>query len=121
MKRRETGILGEKLAAGHLKRHGYKILETNYRCRGGEIDIIARDGDTLVFVEVRAKSGRSFGSPEESINATKMSRLRTAAAHYGMEHTDLPAGRRIDVVAIDLDKNGRALRIEIIPDAVGGE
>ena len=103
MKRRDVGILGEKLARDFLSKNGYHILETNYRCPEGEIDIIAQHEDTLVFVEVRTKTSRQFGSPEESITPAKMERLRAVAAHYGQNHDNLPASWRIDVVAIELD------------------
>lgn len=118
MKRRETGMLGEKLACDFLGKNGYNILETNYRCPGGEIDIIARQEDTLVFVEVRTKKSRRFGTPEESITPTKMERLRTVAAHYGQNRSNLPASWRIDVIAIQMDSKGKVSRIEIIENAV---
>ena len=121
MKRKETGDLGEKLAAEFLKERGYKVLETNYRCPRGEIDIVARQEDTLVFVEVRTKRSLRFGSPEESVTPAKMARLRAAAAHYGQARDGLPPQRRIDVVAIEMDKRGKAKRIELIENAVGGE
>lgn len=119
MKRRDTGSLGEKLAGEFLTRNGYRILETNYRCSSGEIDIIARCGDTLVFVEVRTKRSLQFGSPEESITPAKMNRLRAVVADYGQNHDNLPDSWRIDVVAIVLDRNGQVSRIEIIENAVG--
>jgi len=118
MKRRETGIIGEKLACDFLGKNGYQIVETNYRCPGGEIDIVARQRDTLVFVEVRTKKSRQFGTPEESITPTKMERLRMVAAHYGQNHDNLPASWRIDVVAIQMDSKGKVLRIELIENAV---
>ena len=71
MKRRDTGILGEKLASEFLKKRGYRIREANYRCPQGEIDLIAQHNDYLVFVEVRTKKSLDFGSPEESITAIK--------------------------------------------------
>ena len=119
MKRRDTGILGEKLARDFLEKRGYHILETNYRCTEGEIDIIARHEDTLVFIEVRTKRSRQFGSPEESITPTKMARLRAVAAHYGQNRDNLPPSWRIDVVAIELDRTGQVSRIELIENAVG--
>lgn len=118
MKRRDTGILGEKLAREFLKKKGYRILETNYRCRQGEIDIIARHKDTLVFVEVRTKKSRQFGSPEESITPAKMAKLRTAAQHYRQSHNGLPELWRIDVVAVELDENNKPSRLELIENAV---
>ena len=119
MKRRDVGILGEKLAGDFLIKRGYHILETNYRCPEGEIDIVARHKDSLVFIEVRTKKSWQFGSPEESITPAKMARLRAVAAHYGQTHNNLPPSWRIDVVAIELDKRGQVSRIEIIENAVG--
>ena len=75
MKRRDTGIRGEKLAKDFLKKRGYHLVETNYHCPEGEIDIVAKHKDYLVFVEVRTKKSLEFGNPEESITSTKMERL----------------------------------------------
>ena len=119
MKRRDTGILGEKLARNFLKKRGYCILETNYRCPEGEIDIIARHKDSLVFIEVRTKKSLEFGSPEESITPTKKVRLRATASNYWQNHNDLPLLWRIDVVAVELNQKGKLLRIELIENAVG--
>ena len=119
MKRQETGILGEKLAAGFLQKQGYHILQTRYRCPEGEVDIVARYKDCLVFVEVRTKRSSEFGSPEESITPAKMDKLRRVAAHYCQTHDDVPASWRIDVVAVELDRRNRPLRMEHIENAVG--
>jgi putative endonuclease len=119
MERRETGILGEKIASNYLKKRGYRILESNYRCREGEIDLVARHKDYLVFIEVRTKRSLAFGTPEESITAAKKEKLRTVAARYRQSHHDLPQLWRIDFVAIELDSKDRALRIELIENAVG--
>ena len=121
MKRRETGIRGEKLARDFLKKRGYRILETNYRCPEGEIDIIARHKDFLVFIEVRTKKSLEFGSPEESITLTKKERLRATAYHYRQTHDDLPLLWRIDFVAVELDQKDRPSRIELIENAVGDD
>ena len=121
MKRRETGILGEKLARDFLKKRGYHILETNYRCPEGEIDVIARHKDSLVFIEVRTKTSLEFGSPEESITPAKKERLRAIAAQYGQTHDDLPLLWRIDVVAVELNQKGKLTRIELIENAVGDD
>ncbi len=118
MKRRDTGALGEKLAKDFLKKRGYRILETNYRYPEGEVDIVARHKDSLVFIEVRTKKSLAFGSPEESITRTKMERLRAAAARYWQTHHNLPLSWRIDVVAIELDQKGKPSRIELIENAV---
>ena len=119
MKRRDTGILGELLACDFLSKNGYHILETNYRCPEGEIDIVAQQEDTLVFVEVRTKRSHRFGTPEESITKTKMRRLRAVAAHYGQNRDGLPDSWRIDVLAIQINKDGKVSRMELIENAVG--
>jgi len=117
MKRRDTGVLGEKLAREFLKGRNYRIIETNYRCPEGEIDIVAKHKDYLVFVEVRTKRSREFGSPEESITRAKKERLKAVAWHYQQTHHDLPSLCRIDVVAIELDGKGKPSRIELIENA----
>jgi putative endonuclease len=120
MKRQATGALGEKLAAEFLKKKGYEIIETNYRRPEGEIDIITKQQNTLVFVEVRTRSSRQFGTPEESITQIKKERLRALAERYRQEHEELPDNWRIDVVAIEMGQGGKIKRIEIIPNAIEG-
>ncbi|MFC1943877.1 YraN family protein, partial [Chloroflexota bacterium] len=90
MRRRDTGILGEKLAKDFLKKRGYRVLETNFRCPEGEIDIVAKHKDFLVFVEVRSKTSLQFGSPEESITQSKKERMRATAFYYRQTHNNLP-------------------------------
>ena len=118
MKRRDIGILGEKLARDFLEKRGYQILQTNYRCPEGEIDIVAGHKDFLVFIEVRTKKSLEFGTPEESITPAKMEKLRAVAARYRQTHDNLPDSWRIDVVAIELDHRDRISRIEIIENAI---
>ena len=118
MKRKELGNTGEKLARDFLKKKGYKIRDTNYRCREGEIDIVAQKKDCLVFVEVRTKSSIGFGSPEESVTFAKKERIISSALVYLSEHQDLPESWRIDFVAVELDQNGKARRIELIENAI---
>jgi len=119
MKRRDTGILGEKLAKGYLRKRGYRIRETNYRCPEGEIDIVAEHKDCLVFVEVKTRRSLEFGSPEESVTAEKRERLRAVAARYQQSRDGLPQLWRIDVVAIELDQKDKPSRIDLIESAVG--
>ncbi len=119
MKRQETGNLGEKLAAEFLQKRGYRIVQSNYRCPEGEVDIVARQKNCLVFVEVRTKRSQEFGSPEESITLAKMDKLRRVAAHYRQAHDDIPDSWRIDVVAVELDRQNRPQRMEHIENAVG--
>ena len=121
MKRKTTGMIGEKLAADFLTKQGYEIVETNYRCKEGEVDIIAKDGEFLVFVEVRGKNSRAFGSPEESVTARKKQHLRNVAARYQETHDDLPLQWRIDFVAVELDGRGKPMRLEVIKNAVEGD
>lgn len=121
MERRDTGNIGEKLARDYLKKHGYSIVQTNFRCRNGEVDIIARQKKTLVFVEVRTKRNLEYGTPEESITRTKSHRLRATAYYYLKSLEKQPASWRIDFVAVELDDQDKATRIELIENAVGEE
>ena len=121
MKRKATGMIGEKMAAGYLVRQGYEIVETNYRCKEGEVDIIANDGEFLVFIEVRTKNNRAFGSPEESVTARKKEHLKNVAARYQETHGGLPLQWRIDFVAVELDRTGKPSRLEVIKNAVEGD
>ena len=118
MNRQEVGKLGEKAAQRFLKKRGYRIRETGFRCRHGEIDIIAQKKDCLVFVEVRTKSNLEFGTPEESITQAKKEKLIASALTYTTTHQKLPSLWRIDVVAIELDNKGKAKRIELIENAI---
>jgi len=118
MNRRELGAIGEKLAKDFLKKKGYRIRETNFRCRQGEIDIVAERKDYLVFVEVRTRTGTAFGSPEESITSSKREKLVTAALTYISSHQNLPGDWRIDFVAVELDARGRTARIELMENAI---
>ena len=111
--------MGEKLAKDFLKKRGYRILEANYRCPKGEIDLIARHKDYLVFVEVRTKRSLEFGIPEESITPTKKERLRAVASYYQQTHGNLPQLWRIDVIAVELNQKGKPSRMELIENAVG--
>jgi putative endonuclease len=118
MKRHSIGLLGETLAREFLKRKGYKILETNYRCREGEIDIIAQHKGTLVFIEVRTKSNLEFGFPEESITFVKSEHLKQAALHYTQSHDNTSDSWRIDLIAVELDSHDKVKRIELIENAI---
>lgn len=118
MRRRDTGILAEKIAKDFLKKRGYCIQETNYRCPHGEIDIIAKRKDYLVFIEVRTKGNLEFGTPEESITPAKMEKLKATAYHYRQTHNNLPSLWRIDVVAVELNQEGNPSRIELIENAI---
>jgi putative endonuclease len=116
--RREVGKLGEKIAQKFLKKRGFRIRETGFRCTQGEIDIIAEKKDCLIFVEVRTKSSLDFGSPEESITRAKKERLVASALSYTSTHSRLPPLWRIDIVAVELDERGKTKRVELIENAV---
>jgi putative endonuclease len=116
--RKQIGDFGEKLALKHLRKRGYRIRETNFRCREGEIDIIAQDKDYLVFVEVRTRRGSDFGTPEESLTMAKKERLVSLALAYLQTHRNLPSSWRFDVVAIELDQDNQISRIELIQNAI---
>ena len=97
----ELGRYGEELAAQHLTAAGMEVLARNWRCREGELDIVALDGDALVFVEVKARSGTGFGQPAEAVGPVKARRIRGLACRWLEEHR--PAGGhdlRFDVVSV---------------------
>jgi putative endonuclease len=110
-----AGRRGEQIAARHLKRCGYLILARNYRAAGAEIDLVALDGSTLVFVEVKFRAGPGFGTPAEAVDLQKRERIRRAARAFAEWRgvPDLPT--RFDVVA--LRGAGRFCRLELIEDA----
>src|SRR5438132_10646928 len=97
------GKTGEDLACAELERHGYAIVARRYRRRGGELDIVARDGKTIVFVEVKARESRAFGAAAEAVTRLKRQRITGLAVDYLMRHhlSDCPC--RFDVVSIHLE------------------
>lgn len=94
------GRAGERAAADLLTASGLRIVDRNWRCRHGELDLVAREGATWVFVEVKTRRGRRFGHPLESITATKLRRLRTLATLWMQVH-DVRGPMRLDAVAVD--------------------
>lgn len=118
--RQALGKLGEDLAARHLQQSGYTILQRNYRCPAGEMDIVARQGDRLAFVEVRTRRGTSYGTPKESITWRKQERLVRIAGTYLQEHRLSDADWGIDAVAIRFSTDGVLQNVEIIRNAVMG-
>ena len=86
--RQKKGAAGEATAAEYLQGHGLAVIERNFRVRGGEIDLICRDGSVTVFVEVRLRSGSAFGGAAASITAAKQARLILAARHWLMRHRE---------------------------------
>jgi putative endonuclease len=102
-----VGRYGEELAAKYLVDAGFAILERNWRCELGEIDIVARDGDALVVCEVKTRRGLNYGSPLESITFRKLSTLRGLAGRWLQQHSLRPPEVRIDVVAVLLPHHGQ--------------
>lgn len=115
---KRLGALGERLADEYLRRQGYRIRARNYRTALGEIDIVAEDGDEIVFVEVKTRLGSPSLTPEESVTPSKVGRLERLAEAYLMAEGLEERMCRIDVVAIVLDSMGRLLRLDHFRDAV---
>lgn len=108
------GRFGETWALGYLARLGYSIVDRNIRFRTGEIDIVARDGDDLVFVEVKCRRNSTFGSPQSAITARKYRHLETAIGEYLSQLEEEPPAYRIDVVALTVDAAGRVSQVEVL-------
>jgi len=119
--RRTLGDFGERVAKAHLEAKGYRILATKFRTREGEVDIVAQQGETVAFVEVKTRRGNAMGSALEAIDARKAERLLLAAEAFVVQHPELPEGQRIDLIAIDLDTSGRVLSVQHIESAVEGD
>ncbi len=115
MNKRTQGAIGENLAAEFLEKNGYLILQRNYRFERGEIDLIANDGQELVFVEVKARTSKAFGAAEEAVTPEKQKQIRVVAEGYLFEHEIENQGCRFDVVAINY-VNGKPI-IKLIRNA----
>lgn len=113
--RKTTGRFGEDCAAKHLAQQGYTILERNFRLRIGEVDIIARDGEYLVFIEVKTRRSQQFGSPFEAVDIRKQQQIMQVASVY-IRGKDIPV--RFDVVAVYL--HGQDVQVEILQNAFEG-
>jgi putative endonuclease len=112
--RHAVGAAGEELASEHLKRRGFRILERNFRTRWGELDIVAYDGETLVFCEVKARrSSRDGVNPLESVHPRKQSRVRKMAGSWLIERPSRPRADqlRFDAIGITFDAAGRLLEL----------
>ncbi len=103
-RRQELGAYGEAAAARHLVEQGMVLLDRNWRCPLGEIDLVLRDGRTLVVCEVKTRSSTRFGSPLEAVTERKAARLRRLAARWLAEHEIRPADVRIDLVGVLVDR-----------------
>jgi putative endonuclease len=113
---RELGQVGEELACDHLRKKGYAVVERGFRMFRGEIDVVARDGDTLVFVEVKTRADESYGRPEESVTPAKQRQIRRIAQGYLVKSSLGEVPCRFDVVAI-LFRGPDDYRLEHFKDA----
>ncbi len=116
-KKPSLGDWGEKIAVNYLMKQGYQILDRNYKTKLGELDIVAKEGDIIVFVEVKTRSSRSFGLPQEAVNFKKQNKIMRMAMQY-LQNRDLKDTWRIDVVGIVMSKNRRVENIDLIRNAV---
>ncbi|MFQ4147510.1 YraN family protein [Arthrobacter sp. LAPM80] len=99
------GHHGERVAADYLEDRGIRVIDSNWRCASGEIDLVALDGDELVIVEVKTRSSRRYGDPLEALTRAKLARLRTLAVLWAREHQRVIGPLRIDAVGIILDRH----------------
>ena len=111
------GKRSETDAVTHLKKMGYKILETNYRNRLGEIDIIAKDRDTLAFVEVKARKSKTYGNPKWAITLKKQRKISMVALSYLKVTRQIQAKARFDVVTVTLNSENTTSTIDVIKNA----
>jgi putative endonuclease len=109
--RTELGRWGEQLAADHLAAEGFEVLDRNWRCRAGELDIVARDGETIVFCEVKTRSVARYGTPAEAITRLKARRLRRLAGCWLSAHAPRAGAVRLDVLSV-LAPPGRPVVVE---------
>jgi putative endonuclease len=107
--RTELGARGERIAAAYLTDTGLRLLDRNWRCREGELDIVARDGDALVFCEVKTRTATGFGHPVEAVTAAKQRRLRTLAQRWLAAHDEHARDLRFDVVGVLVRPAGPAV------------
>lgn len=114
-RRQKFGEKGEAIAVQQLKKEGYKILEANYLTKLGEIDIIAKDKNTIVFVEVKARRSVNFGSPKEAVSIQKQKKISMVALYYLKTTKQMTTKARFDVVAVNLNRDKP--RVEIIKNA----
>ncbi|MBI2621697.1 MAG: YraN family protein [Candidatus Levybacteria bacterium] len=114
-----TAKLGEELAVQFLRKRGYKIIDRNFRKGYGEIDIIALQGRTLVFVEVKTRTSYQFGAPFEQITPFKLHSLVKTAQFYKVLNPKLPQSLRIDAISVLLDYSGDASNIEHVENISG--
>ena len=110
--RNDLGKIGEALACAYLRRLGYNILSRNYKTKIGEIDIVAKEKNELVFVEVKSRSTRTFGWPEEGVTRQKRRRMKLSAGLFRSSHTEYQqCAYRFDIMALELDEGAQKARV----------
>ena len=109
------GRRGERAAEKYLRRNGYRIVARNFRAAGAEIDLVAMDGETLVFVEVKTRRSRDAGAPEEAVDERKQKQIRRAAELFATRYRAAEVTMRFDIIAVD--GSGKRLEIELLRNA----
>jgi putative endonuclease len=115
--RRSLGNAGEDAVAAWYEAAGYHVVDRNWRCRDGELDVVAAKGDTLVFCEVKTRASTRFGAPVEAVTATKQRRLRKLAARWLAEHKTRRRTLRFDVASVTRATDGQ-LTVEVLEDVL---
>lgn len=119
MSNKVIGNYGEELAVNYLKKLGYRIVKRNYLIRGGEIDIVAKDGDTLVFVEVKTRYSHEFGDPAEAMTYFKMKSLLKTAQFYLVQNELENVPYRLDFISVDFSIDKKYPKMELIKNITG--
>ncbi|NHN28400.1 YraN family protein [Paenibacillus agricola] len=116
--RKQLGAIGEGFAFDYLQQQEYRIMERNWRCRTGEIDIVAEYEGLLIIIEVRTRSGSlNFGTAEESVDLRKQQKVRETAQYYTLKHRKQDMQVRFDVISVLATKDGTRISIDHIPNA----
>lgn len=106
-----TGKQGEDIAIRHLQKLGYQILERNYRCPLGEIDIVAREGKAIIFVEVKSRKTEAFGEPEQAVGKAKQKKMSLLSLYYLEQNRCSSRDARFDVVAVKMLPSGTEIKL----------
>jgi putative endonuclease len=114
---KQLGAFGEDIACSYLESKGYKIIERNFSCRAGEVDIIGIDGDTIAFIEVKSRTGVSYGNPSEAVGFTKKGRIVKTALFYMTKHSLFDYMCRFDVIEVLTDGSRENTNINLIKNA----
>lgn len=114
--RRLFGNWGEDAATLYLKQHGYSVVQRNYRTKLGEIDIIASDGESIVFIEVKSRKSRKFGAPYEAVTTRKQQQILRVAQEYLVKNGGIDQSVRFDVISVE---SGNEFSVEHIENAFG--